>query len=355
MWYHAQNEEQHGPLTEQSLKELLTRREISPQTLVWREGFTEWLPLEQTELAQKFEVPLPAGDGWQTCTYSGDRVKRSQMTQLDGYWVANEHLDEAQQFLQQGGWLPRVESGEGRLGNLDLGYLIHRTKQVLSTCALPICGLYLTVAVPLQFLFAQLQVRLGTDQLDTIRMGYVLDLLISPLSSGGILFLLSQHARGLRPGFREGFLAGLRLWTSMVVTQLIVGMVTLFGFLLLIIPGLILAVRTALASPALVERRLLPAQAVKQSWEVTHDQAWRTLAYLIMVGMPCLMPSVIIGGVVNELLPGFDKTLASPLLDSLLSLPVVGFISFLFCYYKELEALQQMRYRWARTDSSSGD
>jgi hypothetical protein len=264
------------------------------------------------------------------------------MTQLDGYWVANEHLDEAQMFLQKGGWLPRVESGEGRLGNLDLGYLIHRTKQLLSTCALPICGLYLMVAVPLQFLFTQLQVRLGTDQLDTIRMGYVLDLFISPLSSGGILFLLSQHARGLRPGFREGFLAGLRLWTSMLV-------------LLLIVPGLILAVRTVLASPALVERRLLPAQAVKQSWEVTRDQAWRTLAYAIMVGLPCLMPSVIIGGVVNELLPGFDKTLASPLLDGLLSLPVVGFISFLFCYYKELEALQQMRYRWARTDTPSGD
>jgi len=57
-WYFVANNERYGPLPAQALVEYLRDGRITRETLVWREGMTDWAPLAQmqTEL-----VPPPAG------------------------------------------------------------------------------------------------------------------------------------------------------------------------------------------------------------------------------------------------------------------------------------------------------
>lgn len=59
-WYYAMGGEQRGPVSEADLNGLYRERLINRSTLVWREGMTAWLPLEQTEL--RFDDPRPVGE-----------------------------------------------------------------------------------------------------------------------------------------------------------------------------------------------------------------------------------------------------------------------------------------------------
>lgn len=68
MWYYVLNNQQAGPTDENGLKGLLATQTISPTTLLWKEGMTDWVPFNQTELsyllaapASNPPAPVPAG------------------------------------------------------------------------------------------------------------------------------------------------------------------------------------------------------------------------------------------------------------------------------------------------------
>jgi len=47
-WFYAARGEQQGPISESELDRLIGQGVILPTTLVWREGFATWIPLQQT-------------------------------------------------------------------------------------------------------------------------------------------------------------------------------------------------------------------------------------------------------------------------------------------------------------------
>lgn len=56
MWFYARDQQQYGPVSEEELRRLLQRGELSTEDLVWREGMPEWIPASSVaELA----TPLP--------------------------------------------------------------------------------------------------------------------------------------------------------------------------------------------------------------------------------------------------------------------------------------------------------
>jgi uncharacterized RDD family membrane protein YckC len=56
MWYYTENGEQRGPVTDPDLAALVQAGKIDDETLVWREGMTEWQPYRTVK-------PSPAGSG----------------------------------------------------------------------------------------------------------------------------------------------------------------------------------------------------------------------------------------------------------------------------------------------------
>ena len=46
-WYYAENNERRGPVEEAAFQALVTAGTITPDTLVWREGFANWIPYSQ--------------------------------------------------------------------------------------------------------------------------------------------------------------------------------------------------------------------------------------------------------------------------------------------------------------------
>ena len=59
MWYYEQNGNRIGPVDEATMRQLISDRTISIDTLVWTNGMANWTPLQQTQLAAGLPVPPP--------------------------------------------------------------------------------------------------------------------------------------------------------------------------------------------------------------------------------------------------------------------------------------------------------
>ena len=93
-WYYAINQERKGPVDEATMADLAKSGVITPDTLVWRQGLTEWQPFravsDHASVQQAVvEPPVPAS-------------APSQSIQLGGHTVTEETKDAFVQRIQEG-------------------------------------------------------------------------------------------------------------------------------------------------------------------------------------------------------------------------------------------------------------
>jgi uncharacterized membrane protein len=73
------------------------------------------------------------------------------------------------------------------------------------------------------------------------------------------------------------------------VASLVTGLAVTAGFLLLIVPGIIIALRLSYVGYALVDKNLGPIEAVKRSWEITKGNTWNLFLFMLtMIGVNLL-------------------------------------------------------------------
>lgn len=61
MWYYSQNNQQLGPVAEDQLKSMLRSSALAGNSLVWKEGMTDWKPVSEVpELAVAVTVATPS-------------------------------------------------------------------------------------------------------------------------------------------------------------------------------------------------------------------------------------------------------------------------------------------------------
>lgn len=56
-WYYGSSAGQHGPVDENELRAMIASGGVGPQTLVWREGMSDWMPLQNVP---DFGIQQPA-------------------------------------------------------------------------------------------------------------------------------------------------------------------------------------------------------------------------------------------------------------------------------------------------------
>ena len=316
MWFYVINDQQLGPVSEKELKDLLDRQVISGDTQVWRTGTRNWLRVDQLELAPTEPVAVtevtpaaPLAEGWRVCAFSGQATEEKDMFQIDGYWIANQHRAEAEAYLQTGGWLPKVKFDSVPQGNLTLQHIFREAAQLFVSCAAPACTLFLLVHLPFDWLVNSMLPKLEPEEVLTLEKIPPKAALLAFASGyfvlGGILHLFRQHSRGDRIGFAEAFRAAVMLWLPMLITTFALTAMIGLGTLALIVPGLIIAVRSSLVPMALVERRMTPLAAFKHGWRITAGHFFDVFGCLVIVTLATMLPhallSTYIGGVAHTL------------------------------------------------------
>jgi hypothetical protein len=97
---------------------------------------------------------------------------------------------------------------------------------------------------------------------------------------------------------KEGLMAagrtGRSIWSYLGVS-LLTGIATALGFVLLIVPGLILAARWSIAPGIVVAEGRPVTQAMSASWAATRASQWSIVALYVILGLVVFVPGILLG------------------------------------------------------------
>lgn len=93
-WWYASGENKIEATRDELLK-LSKEGIITPDTLVWNDELTDWIPFRDSGLGSP-------GEDFVRCSFSGKERPRSEMLPYGDSWVLPEHREEFAQSLQEG-------------------------------------------------------------------------------------------------------------------------------------------------------------------------------------------------------------------------------------------------------------
>ena len=185
------------------------------------------------------------------------------------------------------------------LRQMGIGELIDSAIKLYRRDWLALMGIVAFVLVPVTFIQVWLtQVALGpaietptpsiSDQQAiqllavTIIFVAVQFLIVQPFLVAAIARAAADAYLGERVSIGRTYRYALRKLPAILWITILTSIVTIIGFLLLIIPGIIAFVRLALGPPVLVVEDVPGTNALRRSWNLTKGNFWRLLGLLIL-------------------------------------------------------------------------
>ena len=120
----------------------------------------------------------------------------------------------------------------------------------------------------------------------------VVQFMIGPLFTGGLLLLIANISKGNSPAHKEMLTQALPFWMTIFIVSILTGMVIAFGFMFLIIPGVFFLLRLFLAPLYVVFQNKSVSDAISSSFNDSKDHMLaflQTLAPFIVLGVVLFM------------------------------------------------------------------
>jgi len=111
----------------------------------------------------------------------------------------------------------------------------------------------------------------------------------------GVSFASLKAARGDKVEIKDMFEA-FRNYLNAVLASLLVGVIVVFGLVLLIVPGIIFACKLAFTPYLVVDRKMEAIEAVKTSWRMTDGYAWDVF-FIGLLAIPICIAGFLVLGV----------------------------------------------------------
>jgi hypothetical protein len=118
-----------------------------------------------------------------------------------------------------------------------------------------------------------------------VAVAALIGFLAGQLATGACFKAVAQSYLGERTTWRESIAFALRRFRSILWIVILGGFLTLLGFLLLIVPGVYLAVAFAVALPVLMTEGLRGRKALGRSRQLVKGRWWRTAILLVVAGL----------------------------------------------------------------------
>ncbi|MDD2388906.1 MAG: YciC family protein [Desulfobacterales bacterium] len=161
-------------------------------------------------------------------------------------------------------------------------------------------------------------------------MEYFISLIFHSVYSAGLIFFFDGILKGEFVSVKESLLKGLKMAPLVLLTDCIVLLITGVGFLLLIIPGIILSAKLSLTTYCLLLSKDMPLEAIKNSYELTKGYTKSILGCLTIVGLPYIIIFTIIPSLFKN---GFDSIFSSFVIGIISNLFSAFLIIILFRFY----------------------
>ncbi len=110
---------------------------------------------------------------------------------------------------------------------------------------------------------------------------YAVVFIINTIIGMGLIKIALEFVDKKKPKFSDLFHT--KNLVNFILASLIRGVITLIGFILLIIPGIIFSIRLQYATYLVIDKNLPPVDAVKKSWDMTKGNAWNLFFFIILL------------------------------------------------------------------------
>lgn len=236
---------------------------------------------------------------------------------------------------------------------LDVGRVLSKSFKALGQNFVPIAISTITLlGIPLVFVAVLSATQVAdpseTSPLDrgsavfTVLMTTFVMWLFSSFLHPFQIHLLWRYRMGLAADYGASLVTAVRCFFPVLITGVMVGLGTLGGFFLLIIPGVIVSIMWMVATPALVIEGLGPMAAIKRSQQLTKGARWPIFWMSVIIGL-INVGANLVSGVIEQSANGDDLALYFPLIVSV-SLSVL-FLMVQLCWvvttYIELRELKE--------------
>jgi hypothetical protein len=188
-------------------------------------------------------------------------------------------------------------------GEFRIGGVLNRAWRVLSRNFLAF-GAVTTIASLPTLLFSGAGQRTGL-----IIAGALVSDMMRRLSQGMLVHAALQEMRGTRSSLLESLQAGWHLILAVIGVAIATSVLAALGFALLIVPGLMVAVMTFVATPACVAERLGPFSAMERSARLSSGHRWKIFGLLLLVALPLAIAGVVFDEVAEAV--GFGSVMTA--------------------------------------------
>jgi hypothetical protein len=180
--------------------------------------------------------------------------------------------------------------------HLEVGRTIARSFSIWMKSFVPFSILSVIVNLPVIVLTYAFLANEPSDLMlrDLNRATHVLDFLAGSVLSGAVTFSVIQHLRGRPAGIGPSLATGLHSLLVVLGVSLVVGLMTLVGLVLFIIPGIIVSCTFNAAVPAAVIEKIPVGAALRRSKNLTIGNRWSIFGAFFGVGLFALVVNVII-------------------------------------------------------------
>jgi len=163
----------------------------------------------------------------------------------------------------------------------------------------------------------------------TALVAFIVSLLVTQILLGAIAWTVAGILVGREPSVSDSYRFGAaRIWSILLVSVL-AGLAIVGGFILLIIPGLIVLTHLVCSIPALVVEGKRGRAALSRSWRLVRGRAWPVFGALLVTGILTGLVSSVLTAPVSEgwFAQGLLASLASVITYPFTAL-VVGLLYF---------------------------
>jgi hypothetical protein len=122
----------------------------------------------------------------------------------------------------------------------------------------------------------------------------VVGLLLYQVLTGAITIAIAAEVAGQDPGVEQSYRFGFARLVPILVVSILVGLATLLGLIVLIIPGIYIGVRLAVSIQALVVEGRQGTEAMRRSWDLVGGHWWHAAFTVLLAGLLTAVVSAVI-------------------------------------------------------------
>jgi hypothetical protein len=183
------------------------------------------------------------------------------------------------------------------------------------------------------------------DIAETIVPSIVEFLVVAPIVAAICIYALHQIAAGERPSAAEVFVAGFEAFTPLFGAVLLAALGIALGFVLLIVPGIYLAIRWYFVPQAVVIEGARGAGALSRSTQIVTGYWWRTFGLVLLANIAIVIPGLLLVLPFSAIAESTDRAvwqLVGSTIATSVTTPFVALFSTLLYY--DLRARAESRF-----------